>query len=113
MAQNRPESLVSILKALGEFVLIVFGLIGISVEVFHEQGLLKKLLNTIMNAAMASSMLMIVGILVALAMLKIWYDSVFSTAENAHALGDFLMKAMMAAGVFYVYVFLTTGGFKL
>ena len=112
MANNRPESIFTTLKAIGEFALMVFGIIGIAVAIFNDQGLLKKLIDKLMNAAFSTSLVTIIGIIVIFAMGAAWYNKVFSKAENSNALGNFLMKAMMVAGAYFLYRFLTTGSFK-
>lgn len=110
---GRPESLLSILKSLAEFGLMVLGIIGIAVQIFHDQGWLKKLLNKLMDGLTTTSMVEIVvgGVLLFFAIR--WYDRTFEKAENANALGNFLMKAMMALGAYFLYLFITTGSFKI
>jgi len=112
MANDRPDSLIATLKAIGEFTLIVFGIIGIAVEVFHEQGLLKQLINKLIDGAFASSLLTIMVSIAVIILGKIWYDKAFQKAENANALGNFLMRAMMLLGAYFMYLFITTGSFK-
>lgn len=113
MANDRPESLISGLKAIGEFALMIFGIIGFAVMIFSDQGLLKKLIEKLSNAAFSSSLGAVLAIIVGLVLVKLWYDRVFSKAENANALGNFLMKAMMIAGAYFLYHFITTGSFKI
>lgn len=113
MANNRPESLIYILKAIGEFTLMVFGIIGIAVQIFHDQGLLKQLINKLMSAAFSSSLITILAGIFVIVLGKIWYDRIFAKAENAHALGNFLMKAMMITGAYFLYLYTTTGSFKI
>lgn len=111
--ERRPESLLHLLKALGEFVLLVCGIIGIAVQVFHDQGWLKQLLDKLVNGALSTSLAGIVlGIIVLVAGIR-WYDRVFSKAENTNALGNFLMRGMMIAGVYFLYLYITTGSFKM
>lgn len=110
---SRPESLISILKSVGEFALMICGIIGIAVMIFNDQGLLKRLLEKLMNEAFSTSMVELVVIIAALFFAKTWYDKVFEKAENANALGNFLMKAMMLAGAYFLYLFITTGSFKI
>jgi hypothetical protein len=113
MDQKRPESLLSLLKALGEFSLVIFGIIGIAVEIFNDDGMLSHLLGKIMDAALASSMLVTIGVIAGLVAVKIVFDRIFSSAANAKALGDFMMFVMMALGVFFLYHVTTTGTFKI
>jgi hypothetical protein len=113
MAADRPDSLISTVKAIGEFTLMVFGIIGIAVEVFHDQGLLKQLLNKLMNEAFSSSMATIVIGIAVIILAKIWYEKVFEKAENANALGNFLMKAVMILGAYVLYHFISTGSLKI
>ena len=113
MAEKRPESLLSVLKSIGEFVLLVLGIVGIAVAIFHDQGLLRKLFTKLTEAAFSSSITAVVGAIMVLVVLKLWYNSVFSTAENSTALGNFLMRAMMLFGAYMLYRLLTTGSFKI
>ena len=110
---GRPESLLSILKSVAEFGLMVCGIIGIAVQIFHDQGWLKKLLQKLMDGLTASSMIEIGVIVVVLFFGKRWYDRTFEKAENANALGNFLMKTMMALGAYFLYLVITTGSFKM
>ena len=113
MENNRPENIITTLKAIGEFTLLVCGIIGIAVEIFHDDGLLRKLLSKLMDSAFSSSMIALVGVIAVFAIGAVWYDRVFSKVENIRALGDFLMKAMMLTGAYFLYLFLTTGSFKI
>lgn len=113
MASNRPESIISIVKAIAEFTLMVFGIIGIATWIFNDKGLLKQLIDKLMNSAFSSSVFTILAILVVIVLAKVWYNRVFSTAENANALGNFMMKAMMMVGAYFIYLYLTTGSFRI
>ncbi len=113
MANVRAESLISTIKAVGEFILMVCGIIGIAVEIFHEQGLLRRLLDQLMNTALSNSLLVILASGFVLLAGKVWYDNVFSRAEHINALGNFMMRALMFAGAYFLYLYITTGSFKL
>ncbi len=111
MPSKKPESLFSILRALGEFTLLVFGIIGIAVRIFHKQGWLRQLLDEMITAAFTSSLLTVIVAAIALLIAKIWYDSFFATAERINKLGNWLMAAMMILGVYFLFLFITTGSF--
>lgn len=110
---RRTESLITLLKSLLEFLLMVCGIIGIAVQIFHDQGLLKGLWNVLINEAISTSLIGGIFAVAGILLGKAWFDSVFRKAENANALGNFLMKAMIAAGVFFLYLYLSTGSFKI
>ncbi len=109
---HRPDSLISLLMALAKFTLLVCGIAGLGVRIFHEQGWIKQLFDTVANGAFATSLAGIIISIIAIVLGVRWYDSVFSKAENANALGNFLMRAMMVAGAYFLYLYITTGSFK-
>ncbi len=103
----KPESLLSNLAAIGRMVLMLVGIIGLAMEMFREDGWLKRLLAKIFQST--TSMLSIPVIILVLWLLNRWMTSPnkSETAKN----GDLPMYAMMAVGAYYLYMLLTTGSF--
>ncbi len=112
MPSKKPESLLSILKALGEFALLTFGIVGLSVRLFHEQGWLRQLLEKLLTAAFTSSILALIVGAVAIVIAKSWFDAFMARADKTSAYGNMLMYAMMLAGVYFLILFITTGSFR-
>lgn len=113
MTEKRPESLLSLLKSLGELTLLVCGIIGIAVEIFHDQGLLRKFIGKLMDAAFAGSLGTIVVWIVLALLVKFVYGWAHAKSENTNTLGNILMRGMMLLGVYFLYLFVTTGSFKI
>ncbi len=113
MPVERPESLILALKSLAEFILMVCGIAGIAVQIFHAQGLLTQVLDRLIDGALMASMSVIVLGILAFVLAKRWHKQLFSTTKNTHALGDFLMRAMMLTGAYFLYLYISTGSFKI
>ena len=113
MFSKRPESPLAVLKSLAEFILMLFGIIGIAVEIFNDQGLLKQFLNRLLDAALLSSLTAILLGLIAAVLGRLCYKRIFASAKNINRLGDFLMRAMMLTGAWFLYLYFTTGSFKI
>lgn len=113
MTDKRPESLLSLLQSLGEFTLLVCGIIGIAVEIFHDEGLLRKFIGQLVDAAFSGSLGTIVVWIVFALLAKFVYGWANARAENTNTLGNLLMRGMMLLGVYFLYLFITTGSFKI
>lgn len=105
--RSKPDSLLATLVAIGRLGLVLTGLIGVSVVVFRDNGLLNQLLDN-----MFSSSAWIIGILIAAVI--IFYINRWLTAPRAkkmHSRGDLPLYLMMGIGAFFLFRLLTTGGF--
>lgn len=107
---DKPESLMSLLKAGGQFVLIVFGIIGIAVMVFSDQGLLVTLFKKATQINSLGSLVIVPIVLFALFLVRVWFERTFGKSSAA-AMGTAVMYLMMALGAFFLFRFLTTGSF--
>lgn len=107
---DKPESLMALLKAGGQFVLIVFGIIGIAVMVFSDQGLLITLFKKLTQVDSFGSLVIVPIVLFALYLVRMWFERTFGKSSAA-AMGTAVMYVMMALGAFFLFRFLTTGSF--
>ncbi len=103
--QNKPDNLISTLAAVGRIGLMLIGLIGIAVEIFRDDGLLKQLLGKIFSSSMGI-VYVVVGIAV-LYFLNRWMST--SDGKASSGKGDLPLYVMMAIGAFFLYRLITTG----
>jgi membrane protein insertase Oxa1/YidC/SpoIIIJ len=109
-AKNRniqAESKFSTIRSIIFFGLIILGIIGISMEFFREDGILKTLLSQLFEST--TSMLLIPVIAGV-----IWWFNRWTTNPNKNETkkaGNVPMYIMMAIGVFFLVRIIMTGGF--
>lgn len=87
--------------------LLFIGLIGIALEFFKDGGWLKKALSWLFDTT--THMMFIPVIIIVLWLLNRWMSS--GAIGEKKKSGDLPMYIMMAIGAFYVFRFVTTGGF--
>lgn len=101
------ESRLSIVLAAVRMGLMIIGIIGLTYEIFRENGLLSRALGDIFDST--ANMLF-----AAIVVLILWLlNRLFSKphkAEKAGA-GDIPMYLMMAIGCYYLYLLFSTGKF--
>ena len=108
----KTDTAVDIILALGQVVLIVIGLAGISVQLFSGQGLPGILLKKLMAMHPATILAAIVSLIVIFSVFK----KVFKATKgdrSTSAFGNLLMYLMMGVGAFFVYRYLSTGSLVL
>lgn len=103
----KPESKLSVLLSVIGMGLMLLGIIGITIELFRENGWLKTLLHKIFQST--TSMMSIPVIMLVLWLLNRWITSP-NKSETLKG-GDLPMYAMMAVGAYYLFRLLTTGAF--
>lgn len=101
----KPESLLSNLAAIGKMGLLIVGIIGIALEFFKEDGVLKTILAKLFQST--STMLFIPVIIFVLWILNRWMSS--SKKGETNKSGDLPMYLMMAIGAYYLFNLITTG----
>jgi hypothetical protein len=106
-ANIRPESLSRTMLSTASFVLMVIGIIGIALDAFKADGLIKQALFFLFQST--QTMLLIPVILLSFWLLNRWISSP-NKAQTKRS-GNLPMYIMMLLGVYYVFQFLTTGGF--
>jgi O-antigen/teichoic acid export membrane protein len=104
--RNKPDSLLNTLVAVGRFGLMLIGIIGISVEMFRDDGWLKQLIGKAFSSPSALLLIpLVIGVLYVL-------DKIISNAAGKpSSKGDIPLYIMMAIGAFFLFRFITTGSF--
>ena len=103
--QKKSDNLLSTLAAVGRISLMLVGLVGIAVEIFRDDGLLKQLLGKVFNSSMGI-VYVLLGI-AALYLLNRWMATADGKASSGK--GDLPLYIMMAIGAFFLYRLITTG----
>jgi len=104
--RNKPDSLLDTIFAVSRFGLMLIGIIGISVELFRDNGWLKQLIGKAFSSP--SALLLIPLVIGALYVL----DKIISNAAGtASKKGDIPLYIMMAIGAFFLFRLVTTGSF--
>lgn len=104
----RPDSLLKTLSSLGQFALVIVGLIGISVEFFRDNGILKQLLAKMFSTT-TTMVVSLVLIGAGLFLINRWSSS--AVDGTATKRGNLPMYIMMAIGVYFLFRLVTTGSF--
>jgi hypothetical protein len=105
--QNKPDNLLDTLAAVGRIGLVLIGLIGLSVEMFRDNGWLKQLLNKIFDSSMG---FVYVGVGIAVIyFLNRWMAT--SDGKATSGKGDLPLYIMMGIGAFFLFHLITTGAF--
>ena len=106
-ANINPESHLNSIFAMLRMGLMLAGIFGITFELFRENGWLSKLLGDVFDST--TNMLLAAVALLGLWLLNRWISTP-NKSETKRA-GDIPMYAMMVAGVYYLYMVFTSGGF--
>jgi hypothetical protein len=95
------------LAAVGRMGLMLIGIVGLAMELFRDDGWLKKGLAKLFEST--TSMMFIPVIIFVLWLLNRWMSS--GNKGETRKSGELPMYAMMAAGAYYLFMLVTTGGF--
>ncbi|HYD34169.1 MAG TPA: hypothetical protein VEA39_06310 [Methylophilaceae bacterium] len=106
MEDSKPDTLLSTLAAVGRFGLMLLGIIGISVEIFRDNGWLKQLIG---KAFASPGTLLFIPL--AIGALFLLDKVITDAAGKASKKGDIPLYIMMAIGAFFLYRLVTTGAF--
>lgn len=101
----QAESKLSVLAAMGRMGLMLLGIVGIAMEFFSEDGVLKKILAKLFEST--TSMMMIPVIIFVLWLLNRWMSS--GSISETKKSGDLPMYLMMLVGAYYLFKLITTG----
>ncbi len=104
--KSKPDSLVDTIFAVGRFGLMLLGIIGISVEIFRDNGWLKQLIG---KAFASPGTLLIIPL--AIGALYLLDKAITNAAGTASRKGDIPLYIMMAIGAFFLFRLITTGSF--
>ena len=107
---NKPDSLLATLLALGRFSLVVIGLIGLSVEIFRDNGWLRQLIAKMLDSALGlGSIPAVILVFFLIYFLNRWIST--ASRGKRHSQGDLPLYLMMIIGAFYLYMLITKGSF--
>ena len=87
--------------------LMVLGLFGIAVDFFKDDGVFKSALSWLFDSTEHMLLIPVIA-------LVLWFLNKMMSSTNPNESkksGNIPMYAMMLVGVFYIYRFITTGGF--
>lgn len=104
--RSKPDSLITTLAAVGRFGLMLLGIIGISVEIFRDDGWLKQLIG---KAFASPGTLLLIPL--AIGALYVLDKVITNAAGTASKKGDIPLYIMMAIGAFFLFRLITTGSF--
>jgi hypothetical protein len=103
----QAESKMGTLAAVVRMGLMLIGIVGLAMELFRDDGWLKKGLAKLFEST--TSMMFIPVIIFVLWLLNRWMSS--GNKGETRKSGELPMYAMMAAGAYYLFMLVTTGGF--
>ena len=106
-ADIQADTLVKTLISVGGLILMLIGLAGIAMEFFKDGGVLTKALSWLFDS---TTHMMFIPVIIFVLWLANRMMSSTNPNESKKA-GNFPMYIMMAIGAFYVFRFVTTGGF--
>ena len=104
---NKPDSLLATVAAVGRIGLVIIGLIGLSVEIFRDNGWLKQLISKLLASSLGLAAIPIAILVLYIA--NRWLSS--GSDGKASAKGDLPLYLMMAVGAFFLFNLITTGSF--
>jgi len=106
-ADIKADTPLKTMVSFGGFALVIIGLLGIAMEFFKDGGWLKTALSWLFDTA--THMMFIPVIIFVLWLFNNWMTT--SAKGEKKKSGDVPMYLMMAVGAFYLFRFITTGGF--
>lgn len=108
--KQKPESLLSVLKAGAQFVLMVMGIIGLAILIFSEDGWLATFMGKLTQIDSFGPLLIIPLAIMAIYIARVWFEKTFGKSSAAMT-GNLAMYVMMAIGAFFLFRLLSTGSF--
>lgn len=102
---KKADSTVDTILAVARVGLMLVGLIGIAVEMFREDGLLKRWLKSLFSSTEG----FITALVIVVVLYFFWRWINDAPGGNASKRGDIPMYAMMAVGAFFLFRLFTTG----
>ena len=108
VSTEKPESLLSVIKAGAQFVLMVLGIIGLAILIFSGDGLLVTLGGKLAQFDSFGSLMAIPLLIIAIYVGRVWFEKTFGKSSAAAA-GSLAMYLMMAVGAFFLFRLLSTG----
>lgn len=105
---SRPDSLLFAVLSGVQFLLVVIGLIGISVQLFRDKGWLKQTLSAIMNTSTSTLLVALPVVLLAYLVGKSWMNS-HGEHESANLTADVMLYVMMLVGAWFIFSYIISG----
>jgi len=105
--QNKPDNLLNTLAAVGRISLMLIGLVGIAVDIFRDNGLLKQLFNKMFASSLGMASIPIA--IAVLYFLNRWISA--SDGKVSRGKGNLPLYIMMAIGAFFLFRLIATGSF--
>lgn len=102
---KKADSLVDTILAVGRVGLMLVGIIGIAVEMFREDGLLKRWIKSLFSSTEG----LMTAVVIAVVVYFFWRWLNAAPDGKASKRGDIPMYAMMAVGAFFLFRLFTTG----
>lgn len=107
MGKHRsPDSLLHTLVAVGQLLMVLIGLIGLSVEIFRDNGWLKQLINKLISSPAG-----LASIPIAIVVLYFFNRWLTTASDGSVSKGDLPLYIMMAIGAYFLFNLVTTGAF--
>ncbi len=103
----KADTLLKTLSSLAGILLVLIGLVGIGLEFFKEGGWVKTALAWLFES---TTHMIFIPVIILAGWLFNHFISTSAKGEKKKS-GDIPMYIMMAIGAYYVYRFVTTGGF--
>lgn len=104
---NKPDSMLFTVAAAGRIGLVIIGLIGLSVEIFRDNGWLKQLLGKLFSSSLGLAIIPVA--IIVIYFVNQWLSS--TSDGKASAKGDLPLYLMMAIGAFFLFNLVTKGSF--
>lgn len=102
---KKADSLVDTILAVGRVGLMLVGIIGIAVEMFREDELLKRWIKALFSSTEG----LMTAVVIAVVVYFFWRWLNAAPDGKASKRGDIPMYAMMAVGAFFLFRLFTTG----
>lgn len=102
---KKADSTLDTVLSVGRVGLMLLGIIGIAVEIFREDGLLKRWLKSLFSSTEG----LVTGLVIAVVLYIFWRWLNAAPDGKATKRGDIPLYAMMAVGAFFLYRLITTG----
>lgn len=105
-ANIKPDTLIHTITSVGSMILMFIGIIGLALELFKDDGWLKKALSWLFDSTTHMMFIPVIAFI-----LWILNRMMSGSGEGTKKSGDLPMYVMMAIGAYYIFHFVTTGGF--
>ncbi len=104
---GKPDTLLKTIMASVQVGLMLLGIIGIAVEIFRDQGMIKKWLSPLFSSASSLAG----GVIIAFLLYLFWRWLNSAPKGTRTRRGDIPMYLMMGVGIFFLLRLFTTGSF--